>query len=204
MSFAASTTGAPTTSDQSSAVSTTTLPTDTSGDHHVAETQQSRALAEKLVPSIDGYNIQPNSIGDTGPSDLQKAIDDGPDMTSARKELTDDHFVVGYQRMFAAPSQTRFIILFVYQFGDAAGAKDYTATLNAASLIPDGDVTPKRDAAPGIPGATGIESTSDGLTTHAVLFSKGRYSVMIATNDGHGDTASPTVLDIAKQQYGLL
>lgn len=102
----------------------TTFPADTTENPPVAETSQTRALAAKLIAAVPGYALQPNSVGDTGPSDLDKAVrdDGGP---NARKELTSDHFVAGYQKLFLPPDKGRYVIFFVYQFADAAGATRY-------------------------------------------------------------------------------
>lgn len=184
--------------------SDTTLPTDTSGNHHVAETPESRALAKKLVANIDGYELQPDSVGDTGPSDLAKTVDDSGGGSDIQTKLLDDHFIVGYQRYFLKTSEGRGVVVFAYQFGDSTGAKDFAATVVQMGLAPQDGVAPKPLAAPGIPQAAGYQLTTKGVTVHTVVFAKGDYVVLCLTNAKNGDPGSPTAIDVAKQQYGLL
>ncbi len=184
--------------------SESSLPADTSGAGRVAETSESRALAKKLVSSIDGYEIQPDSVGDTGPSDLDKTVDDTGGGNEIRTQLTVDDFVVGYQRYFAKSSGDRDIVVFAYQFGDPAGAKNFVATIIEIALEPKGGVTPKPLSAPDIPDAKGFQQTSDGVMSQTVMYAKGDYVAMVMTNAPEGDSSSSTVLDIAKQQYDLL
>src|ERR671924_63589 len=58
-------------------------------------------LAKALEIAVpEGYILQPDQVGDTGPSDLEKAVrDDGED--DAREVLTRTRFVRGYQRMWS-------------------------------------------------------------------------------------------------------
>src|SRR5687768_7539691 len=101
-----------------------------------AEAQSSTAaksmgeLSKALQISVpDGYMLQPDEMGDTGPSDLEKAVrDDGED--DARDVLTRTRFVRGYQRMWSR-SEDDEIIAYVYQFADHAGAVEYTNRLTA-------------------------------------------------------------------------
>lgn len=181
----------------------TTLPADTTENPPVTETSQSRALAAKLIAAVPGYVVQPNSLGDTGPSDLDKAVrDDG--RPNAREELTSDHFVVGYQRLFTPPDKGRFVILFLYQFADPAGASKYLQSTAKAALAPLDGATVTPFAVPGIAGATGVQGKSGGTTFHDVEFVKGNYLVMVETNDEHGDAAKPSAVDLAAQQYARL
>jgi hypothetical protein len=68
-----------------------------------------------------GFARQPDSVGDTGPSDLAKAIRDDrqPDAAQA---LKDERFVQGYQRLWMNPARAQ-IIVFIYQFASPAGAR---------------------------------------------------------------------------------
>ena len=79
------------------------------------ETPATGLLAGRLVTDVPpGYLRQVDSVGDTGPSDLEKAVrDDGePD---ARSVLVADGFVAGYQRLWAKGDDAK-IIDFVYEF----------------------------------------------------------------------------------------
>lgn len=181
-----------------------TLPTETSGHHRVAETPESRALARKLVASIDGYALQPDSVGDTGPSDLEKTVDDAGGDSDVRTALVEGGFIVGYQRYFVNAAQDRGIAVFAYQFGGPAGARAFADAALQAGLAPQDGVTPTPLPTPSIPDASGVESTSEGVTSRMVIFVKGDYVGMVLVNAREGDTDAPTVFDVAKQQYALL
>lgn len=169
----------------------------------MSETPQSRALAAKLVQTIPGYVLQPDSVGDTGPSNVDKAVrDDGG--ANVRKELTDDHFVVGFQKLFSTPTKDRVIVLFAYQFADAAGANEYMNASTKHEEMPQDGVVPTRFAVPGILGATGIQATHNGTTFHEVFFTKGNVGAEVQTNDENGDTAQPSAVEIATQEYPML
>src|SRR5688500_10442983 len=114
-------------------------------------------LEEALDLAVpDGFVRQPDSVGDTGPSDLEKAIrDDGGD--DARDILTKSRFVRGYQRMWTRTGDE--IVSYVYQFADAAGAIEYTNRLNADSLAPTEGVSISPFGMPDITGAVGVTTT---------------------------------------------
>jgi len=70
-----------------------------------------------------GYERQPDDVGDTGPSDLAKAIrDDGHD--DAEQVLTDLRFRRGYQWLWDDGAGST-LISFVYEFCDGDGAEGY-------------------------------------------------------------------------------
>ena len=112
--------------------------------------------------------------------------------------------MVGYQKFFTTPDKGRYIILFLYQFADATGASKYLQSTTKVALAPLDGATVTPFAVPGIAGATGVEGKSDSTTYHDVEFVKGNYLVMVETTDEHGDTAKPTAIDLATQQYDRL
>jgi hypothetical protein len=62
-------------------------------------------------------------VGDTGPSDLAKAISDDGE-ADAEQFLTDGRFRRGYQRLWSNAADER-VVVFVYEFCDVAGATGY-------------------------------------------------------------------------------
>jgi hypothetical protein len=81
-----------------------------------------QALIVADVPA--GFVEQPDSVGDTGPSDLAKATRDDHGAPHPRRELTRTRFVRGYQRLWLGPQSTQLIV-FIYQFSKPAGAVKY-------------------------------------------------------------------------------
>src|SRR5690349_16272224 len=82
------------------------------------------ALGAKLVAAVpQGFVVQADSVGQTGPSDLAKAVrDDGG--ANAQAQLTTDGFVAGYQRLWKSTDGS-IIVVYLYQFKTQAGATDY-------------------------------------------------------------------------------
>jgi len=150
----------------------------------------------------DGYVRQPDKVGDTGPSNLDKAIDDdGGD--DAREVLTRARFVRGYQRMWSRSNDDE-IVVYVYQFADKAGALEYTSRLTADPGAPTDGGSTGRFAVPGIDGAVGVNGSDASFATSSVTFVKGPYSVQMVVN-----SSSPTGLEtlataLAEEQYSRL
>jgi hypothetical protein len=110
------------------------------------------ALMPTTVPS--GFTLQPDDVGDTGPSDLEKAVRDDGD-AGARVVLTHAGFVRGFQRLWAASDSEDENILFLYQFRDTAGAREYLDR-SRAMLGSGGQPAPVAFAVPQIPTAFGF------------------------------------------------
>ena len=159
----------------------------------------SKAL-DLTVP--DGYALQPDNVDDTGPSDLEKAVaDDGGD--DARGVLTGDHFVRGYQREWALNPEDQ-IITYVYQFGDSAGAADYTKRVTADSGAPPEGTALGLFSVPGIDGAVGVNGTDPNFPTSSVTFVKGPYSVQIVVNGRKQAGLQALATSVAEEQYSRL
>ena len=160
-------------------------------------------LSKALEISVpDGYMRQPDEVGETGPSNLDKAIaDDGEE--DAREVLTRTRFVRGYQRMWSR-SEDDEIIAYVYQFADNAGAVEYTKRLTADSGAQTAGVSIGLFDVPGIDGAVGVNGSDPNFATSSVTFVKGPYSVQMVVNG-----SSPTGLEtlataLAEEQYSRL
>jgi len=79
-------------------------------------------LAARIVSKTPiGFVRQADEVGDTGPSDLAKAIRDG-ESDNGGKDLRAEGYVRGYQRLWIGPSHAQ-IIVFVNQFGSHTGAR---------------------------------------------------------------------------------
>jgi len=157
-------------------------------------------LATLLITDLPaGYVQQPDTVGDTGPSDLAKAArDDGkPDATSA---LTADGFQAGYQRLWATVDHSQQIVVYLYAFRAPAGATAYEKR-----GITDDENDPQSRAVPfpvsSIPGATGLASAQS-PTVALVVFAKGSYVVQVVTTTPTGSRSLAEQL--AGRQYGRI
>jgi hypothetical protein len=176
---------------------TATTSTQTTGVGTMAE------LSEALDISVpDGYLLQPDEVGDTGPSDLEKAVrDDGED--DARDVLTRTRFVRGYQRMWSR-SEDDEIIAYVYQFADNAGATEYTNRLNADAGAQTPGVTIEKFTVDGINGSVGVNGSDPTFATSTVSFVKGPYSVQMVVNGEALTGLQSMVTALAEEQYSRL
>jgi hypothetical protein len=105
-------------SDDGAEDTTTTVPECEADDLDAEELEGAIVAA---VP--DGYELQPDDVGDTGPSDLAKAIrDDGQD--DAEEQLTKLKFRRGYQWLWTNDANEQ-LLSFVYEFCEAQGATGY-------------------------------------------------------------------------------
>lgn len=166
----------------------------------VAESMED--LEEALDLAVpDGFERQPDSVGDTGPSDLEKAIrDDGGD--DAGDILTKSRFVRGYQRMWIRSGDE--IVSYVYQFADTAGAVEYTNRLNTGRLAPTEGVSISPFRVPNISGAVGVNTSEPTLASSSVTFVKGPYSVEIMVSGSTPTGLESLVTALAEEQYSRL
>ena len=160
-------------------------------------------LAEALEISVpDGYMLQPDEVGDTGPSDLEKAVrDDGED--DAREVLTRTRFVRGYQRMWSR-SEDDEIIAYVYQFADHAGAVDYTNRLTADAGAESDGMSIDKFSVASINGSVGVNGSDPSFATSTVMFVKGPYSVQMVVNSSSPTGLQTLATALAEEQYSRL
>ena len=179
----------------------------TSANGRVEETAKGARTIEELSQALDmdvpsGYARQPDSVDDTGPSDLEKAVaDDGED--DAREVFTRDKFVRGYQREWAR-SEDDQIVSYVYQFADNAGAVDYTKRVMADAGTQTAGATITTFAVPGIGGAAGVNTSDPTFVSSAVTFVKGPYSVQVVVTSTKADGLQSLVTSLAEEQYSRL
>jgi hypothetical protein len=160
-------------------------------------------LSKALTISVpDGYMLQPDSVGDTGPSDLDKAVaDDGE--ADARDVLTRTHFVRGYQRMWAR-SEDDQIVSYVYQFADHGGAVEFTNRLTADAGAGGPGVTASTFPVPALDGAVGVNSSDASSATSSVTFVKGPYSVQLVVNGSTPTGLQSFATALAEEQSSRL
>ena len=177
--------------------------TPTTGAVSTTGAKSTEELSKALDISVpDGYLLQPDDVGDTGPSDLEKAVnDDGED--DAREVLTRTRFVRGYQRMWSR-SEDDEIIAYVYQFADNAGAVEYTNRLTADSGAPTDGVTIEKFTVPSINGSIGVNGSDPTFATSSVTFVKGPYSVQMVVNGSSPTGLQSMVTALAEEQYSRL
>ena len=160
-------------------------------------------LAKALnISAPDGYMLQPDQVGDTGPSDIVKASKDdgGPD---ASDFLTRTGFVRGYQRMWSRSESDDFVI-YLYQFANPAGAAEYTKRLTADATTPTPDVTLGQFPVPAIDGAVGVNATAKAFANSSVTFVKGPYSVQVVMTAPTPVGLQPLASALAEEEYSRL
>jgi hypothetical protein len=190
--------GRPSTAAQQGVEATTTSPTVA-----VKAARTMDELGKMLDLTVpEGYAVVPDNLDDTGPSDLDKAVsDDGG--ADARGVLTGDHFVRGYQREWSLDEDDQ-IISYVYQFGDPAGAADYTRRVTEDSTVPTESGDLGRFSVPGINGAVGVNGSDPNFASSTVTFAKGPYSVQVVVNGAKQAGLQSLASSMAEEQYDRL
>jgi hypothetical protein len=167
----------------------------------VAKTYQDLAKALNIA-APEGYLLQPDQVGDTGPTDLAKASrDDGGD--DAQDFLTRTGFVRGYQRQWMRTAGDDFVV-YLYQFGNNAGAVEYTNRLTTEATTATPGMTIEQFAVPGINGAVGVNASDPTLASSSVTFVKGPYSVQIILNAKKLTGLQSLATALAEEQYSRL
>ncbi len=160
-------------------------------------------LAKALnITAPEGYLLQPDHVGDTGPTDIVKASrDDGGN--DAQDFLIRTGFVRGYQRQWMRTGDDDFAV-YLYQFGSNAGAVEYTNRLTADATTAPAGVTIERFDLAGIGGAVGVNASDPTFASSSVTFVKGPYSVQIIVNAKKLPGLQPLATAIAEEQYSRL
>ncbi len=142
----------------------------------------STSLEHLLIANVPkGFTRQADDVGDTGPSDLAKAIRDDDD-PRAGKAFRAEGFLRGYQRLWMGPNQSE-ILVFVYQFATAAGAK-HDFERDKAALQAEQPPGAKTFSIPGFPPATtaAILGTSTDTSAAIALFTVGPYNAQVVSH----------------------
>jgi hypothetical protein len=164
-----------------------------------------------ILRDVPGLKLQPNSVADTGPTDLTKAALE--DVTcnagcDARQVLTSAGFVDGYQRQWtsvdAAGSTVNQDFIYLYEFETPEGAQQYAqhwreTFLTSSQGAPVIGFTPAF-----IPGAVGLRVANRLGSTGVAIFTKGPYAVRAVVNGGPNVDQSGPVTDLAAQQNNNL
>ena len=161
-----------------------------------------------LVTAPSAFPRKADSLADTGPTNLEKAVIDDAlsNESDARQALTAGGFLRGYQRQWSTADGIGQNFLYVYQFATPAGAMSIlahwrSAVIAGASRAAPVDFTP---ALPGAIGAIGLKANDVRGSSGVVLFSKGPYAVEAVATGGPGiDQSAPTTA-LAFAQYALL
>jgi hypothetical protein len=187
---------APTSTDST----TTTRPTPTT------DTIPGPALEPLVLDTApSGLERKPDSLADTGPTDLEKAVLDDAlsDEDDARLALTANGFLRGYQRQWSTGDGVGQNFVYVYQFRTPEGAAAYLSHWRSAAISGATRAAPV-PFTPALPGAIGLKANDARGSSGVVLFSKGPYAVQaISTGVGGVDQGQPTT-DLAFAQYALL
>ncbi len=155
-----------------------------------------------MITSVPaGYSREPDDVGDTGASDLAKAVsDDG--RTDAKASLINAGFVRGYQRLWQSDSQHQ-IVVFIYQFKTAEGAVSFnTDGLNR--IRSDSTIQSKPFPITGIPDAVGLSASGTTYSGAAAFFTKGVYMVQIHIVDPSVASSEKVAQQIAAGQFARL
>jgi hypothetical protein len=178
-----------------------------SGAASASNSAAPRSFAELealLITSVPaGFSVQPDAFGDTGPSDLAKAIRDDGEPGAARV-LRRDGFRRGYQRLWMSPARKQ-IIVFIYQFAAPTGAADYyhrgirvVRSTAPASLI--------RFKIPGLPTARSIGFTAH--TRHLTAAFASAYAgplfMQVVCNASSSAGLRARVTSLAREQFNRL
>ena len=160
------------------------------------------ALEQKLVQQVPDYVLEPDAVGDTGPSDLAKAKRD--DGTKAGADLlVRNGFKLGYQKLFVDPAEDQ-VIIFAYDFNTVAGAKAMCQS-DAQRDVEEQGKTPMTELkVPGVP-TVYARSGSDGKYSATVIeFTTGTHCIRIIGNGTARASFTSPAATVAKQQYQLL
>jgi hypothetical protein len=162
-------------------------------------TPETDALVPRLLAEVPaGYEQQPDNVGDTGPSDFEKAVRDegSPD---ARRVLEADGFVAGYQRLWTR-DEDGTIIDFVYRFSAPGGAEHYRDRTLASFREETEGAQVSELSVPDVPGARGVRIVEDDEHTAVVFVARNGFlgQIVVIGPDAATD-AVPVAL--ARQQY---
>ena len=169
-----------------------------------AAPRSSAELEARIVSKPpSGFVHQADDVGDTGPSDIAKAIRDG-ESADGGKDLRAEGFVRGYQRLWIGPGHAQ-IIVFVNQFGSHAGARR-----NFGRVRKDFDTKPP----PGIrkftvsflpaPQVIAAAGTDKSDSASIIEFTSGVFGVQIVCNGPALSGLQARSVAIAENQYQRL
>lgn len=162
------------------------------------------ALEALLIADVPrGFVREPDSVGDTGPSDLAKAIRD-EDSPNAARVLKHDRFLRGYQRLWMNAGQDQ-IIVFLYQFATPAGAVGFYrySVRQEAARAPS---TIVRFTVPGLPRSrsSGVAARVGSRSFASVSATTGPFAMQIVCNARSSTGLESRVQALAREQFTRL
>ncbi len=154
-----------------------------------------------------GYEQQADDIGDTGPTDLDKAAEDDNSDT-ARATLQSAGFQDGYQRQWTSIDSSTGNTLnqdfvFLYRFATPEGAAAWMQHWRVNLITTNTSKTRINTfTPPEIPGAVGLSAINAKQgSTGVVLFTKGPYAVQALVVGGPSVDQTGSASDMAFAQY---
>lgn len=155
---------------------TTTTTTAEPADGCAADDKNADEMISLTVEAVpEGFELQPDDVGDTGPSNLDKAAsDDGED--DAERTLTDLKFRRGYQWLWATAAEEQ-IVSFVYEFCNGAGARGYLE--RGQEIVAADPVEPVVFDVPELEGEVAFAGEDQGSAVAVVDMVDGPYYVRI-------------------------
>jgi hypothetical protein len=168
----------PATTTTGGATTTTAAATDPPTDECRAGDLDPAALESLVVDEREGFQLEADDVGDTGPSDLAKAIHDD-EQDDAAQVMADLGFRRGYQRYWTNDAGGGLVV-FVYEFCDGLGALTYGDRV----LDYVDDLSPFEVV--GAAGARGISGTRDDVIVAYVSGVSGSTLVLSVANGPEG------------------
>lgn len=192
------------TTERSLTSTTSALSTASTSANASGSPTSDRELEALLVTDVPaGFELEPDGVGDTGPSDLAKAARDD-DTPGVAEVLRREGFVRGYQRVWVGPDGAE-IIVFVYQFQSVTGAEaDFERDKpEVADGAPPGA---SRFTVEGLPAdrTVGLAAMSEDGAAAVVLFTTGVYNVQVVANGPGLPGLEERASAIAKDQNARL
>jgi hypothetical protein len=131
---------------------------------------------------------------------LEKAVrDDGG--ADARAVLTRAGFRRGFQRLWVAQGSDDENILFLYEFRDGVGAREYFAHSHATLSTDPKRPSPVPFDVPGIPGAFGLRVQDSTGSSAFIDFTVGRYVAQAVVNGNAATNQSQAAITLAMAEY---
>jgi hypothetical protein len=165
--------------------------------------RSSSELEARIVTKVPrNFVRQADDVGDTGPSDLAKAVRD--EGAKNGNVLRSEKFVRGYQRLWVGPGHAQ-IIVFLYQFGSRAGARrNYARAIKGSDTKPPAGV--HKFAVPFLPAdrAIGVVGTDEDGSAAGIDFTSGVFTVEIVCNGSTLAGLQTRALAIAEDQLRRL
>jgi len=158
-----------------------------------------------LEEAPSGYGRKPDTLADTGFTDLNKAVRDDAlsAEADARQALVSAGFLRGYQRQWSTEPAVSQNFMYVYQFATPEGAAQYLSHWTATATAGASRAGPL-PFTPTVPGWIGLKADDALGSSGVVLFSKGPYAVQAVSTGAPGiDQADPTTT-LAFAQFARL